>query len=485
MNETFFSGEQRQFFRPLNGKYREKVYACLRELYLRLNGPTADCRYHLKRADILEVFSTQLRNAPELDDDSAPFAGAAVMDDDRLAIWILTNLLECGWLEEYHDSVEMESAFRFTPQGRSFAKAFVDLGRQKYRASHRNTRNTRNSLLAYLETRDPHDLVEAYHHSQEIFNDFNESLEEIAEMQREQSRAIREGVEIGETGERFFQYLETRFLPDVAKMLGEESVNRYRTAILDALETLRDIGRDPAHYREMADMELAMRELYPMLVKNPEESVVRMLIGEIEGRIDNACEVKIPELRQALEIYTRRSHLIISQLARIHDAGFHTVANTLQRLRDCELDEQSAIFDQVAQRMALCRVELVDPEKLQLRARRKRQYVDNTIRAPKPLSDEEQLKIEIQEALGSAFTVEDGDIVEKIYNIIRSDGELHSQFLAISTVPDLFVAQHITAVGGNRHNLGWEFRIEETGRRVDHRFFEGKEYRIYMHRRAT
>jgi hypothetical protein len=51
----FFEAERQNFFRPLNGKRRELVAACLRSLYERLHGPGADYSQSLHRDNLRDV----------------------------------------------------------------------------------------------------------------------------------------------------------------------------------------------------------------------------------------------------------------------------------------------------------------------------------------------------------------------------------------------------------------------------------------------
>ena len=51
----FFELERQHFFRPLNGKYRETVAACLRTLHERLHGPGADFSQTLSRDGLRDL----------------------------------------------------------------------------------------------------------------------------------------------------------------------------------------------------------------------------------------------------------------------------------------------------------------------------------------------------------------------------------------------------------------------------------------------
>lgn len=476
-SSLFFRGEQGHFFRPLTGKYREKARACIKELYLRLNGPAADCRYHLSKADIVDAFAQELRNAPELDEDDGVLHDGR-QTDEALAKSLLDRLKDCSWIEEYQDGVEMRTAYRFTPNGRIFAKAFVDVGRERFRASHRNTRNTRNALAAYLEHRDPHDLIEAYSFAQEIFNDFNESLEEITLMQQEQTQAITENMRMEQASEDFFTYLQQRFMPDISKMLGDESVNRYRNEIIAQCETLRQLSE-----QDRIEMELSLRSEAPNL-KRDGRSTLAWMLDEIERRIDNACDVKLPELRKALETFTRRSHLIIQQLMRIHAADQHDVAKVCRRLSELPGDERDSVLEATTHWFSMGQASLVDPGRIAQRKRRSTVEIDTEVTERAEPSVEERLQAQIARALDSAFTVEDGPIAKKFYDLLLNSDSIRAQVLTISSVDDLFMAMHALSVASNSHDLGIEFAVEETGSRVENDFFSGNDYRISVRRQS-
>lgn len=57
----FFKERTIHFFGPLTGRYREMAVSCIRNLYLRLNGPEADYSYHLTRGDVIDIFVSSLR----------------------------------------------------------------------------------------------------------------------------------------------------------------------------------------------------------------------------------------------------------------------------------------------------------------------------------------------------------------------------------------------------------------------------------------
>ncbi|HKQ83755.1 MAG TPA: hypothetical protein VJS42_16300, partial [Steroidobacteraceae bacterium] len=63
-----FTGDRLNFFRPLTGKYREQVVACLRALYSRLYSSLAEYSRVVDRELVLEVFQDAITRTPVFDD---------------------------------------------------------------------------------------------------------------------------------------------------------------------------------------------------------------------------------------------------------------------------------------------------------------------------------------------------------------------------------------------------------------------------------
>lgn len=57
----FFESERQHFFRPLTGKRRELVVTCLRVLYERLHGPSADYSQNLTRDALKDLLSASVQ----------------------------------------------------------------------------------------------------------------------------------------------------------------------------------------------------------------------------------------------------------------------------------------------------------------------------------------------------------------------------------------------------------------------------------------
>src|ERR1044071_606451 len=121
-----FAAERRQFFRPLTGKYREQVVACLRSLYARLYSSLADYSRIVSRDVVIEAFEEAITRTPVLedgDDDSAP----PTRGEREQANWMLNLLLQHGWLELNVDEVSLTSTYSFSRIGRLFTQPMEEV----------------------------------------------------------------------------------------------------------------------------------------------------------------------------------------------------------------------------------------------------------------------------------------------------------------------------------------------------------------------
>jgi len=185
----FFADDRLHFFRPLTGKYREQVMACLRTLYARLYSSQADYSRIVQRDLVVEVFQEAITRTPVLEA-SEDDAALPVRADREQAGWMLNLLLEHGWLERHVDEVTLTSTYAFSRIGRLFTQPMHELHGGRFRTRHRNTRNTCNALRSFLDKHEASDLLDAYEYSERIVSDFSDVIAELEERKRELLRDV-------------------------------------------------------------------------------------------------------------------------------------------------------------------------------------------------------------------------------------------------------------------------------------------------------
>ncbi|MFA7620121.1 MAG: Wadjet anti-phage system protein JetA family protein, partial [Thiohalomonadaceae bacterium] len=230
----FFADGRQHFFRPLTGKYREQVVACLRALYARLFSDLADYSRSFNRDQIIELFQETLTRTPLLDDEGEE--AAAPRSDREQAGWVLNLLLEHGWLEKHMDEATLESSYAFSRVGRLFTQPMVELAGGRFRTRHRNTRNTRNALQSFLDKGEVYDLLDAYEYSERIVSDFSDIIAELDERKRQLVREVEAQQLVQRASDEFFDFMEKRFMPDLAIRLSADSVEKYRDEIADLIK---------------------------------------------------------------------------------------------------------------------------------------------------------------------------------------------------------------------------------------------------------
>ena len=185
----FFEGDRSNFFRPLNGKRRELVMACLQALYERLHGPAADYVQNLTKEALRNLLCPVIQaavNEITLNSDTTEdeLSTIDLADDQQMANALIRSLVRDGWLETFADRVGLVTAYRFTRPGKLFAEAFWSLNSKRAHSRGRNMRSCRNALESFFKNRDPYDLIDAYEHAEKVICDLSEGIEYFQELGR-------------------------------------------------------------------------------------------------------------------------------------------------------------------------------------------------------------------------------------------------------------------------------------------------------------
>src|SRR6185437_612890 len=121
-----FTGERLHFFRPLTGKYREQVVACLRSLYARSYSSLAEYSRVVDREMVIEAFEEAITRTPVLDDGEDDTA-LPVRGEREQANWMLNLLVQHGCLERQMDEVTLTSTYGFSRIGRLFTQPLEEI----------------------------------------------------------------------------------------------------------------------------------------------------------------------------------------------------------------------------------------------------------------------------------------------------------------------------------------------------------------------
>ncbi|HWV15677.1 MAG TPA: Wadjet anti-phage system protein JetA family protein [Cellvibrio sp.] len=468
----FFSDSRQHFFNPLTGKYRELVAECLSLLYQRLYTDLRDYGNALSREQLVDIFKEAIARSPILDADKDEEQVDLLEQEGRfksqrdLASFVINRLVENGWLEKQVDETNLQSSYGFTRMGRLFTQPFADNQANHFRTRNRNTRNTRNSLQAFYEQGEIHDLLDAYEYSERIISDFTDVIAELEERKRQLVREVESRQLIQQASDEFFDFMETVFKPDLEIRLSADSVEKYRDQIADIIGKIRrkrKYGQGDAETAAKdwrAVMEIRLRKALPQRVIAG-VSLLDTLLQAIEVRLKNACEIMLPALRRALNTFTQRADIIIRQLSYINSRGQDDFMDIYRSLAQLSPEEQNQILQQQGSELAAMQLGFVDPAQIQLRAPRQQQVIRSTLDGDKPLDIEAQKEIYVQQVLDKAFILQGSAVRDYVQQALAHDGRVNSRELGAENMQELLNLAHAVEVG-SVDNLSSRFRFSIT-----------------------
>lgn len=464
----FFVENRKHFFRPLNGKYREQIVECLRGLYLHMFSSMADCSRAFNREQVLEVFQEAITRTPVLDEGADDEYGAPAKSEREQANWALSVLIEHGWLERLVDEATLQSTYGFSRIGRLFTQPLLETTGGRFRTRHRNTRNTRNALQSFIEQGEVYDLLDAFEYSERIISDFSDVIAELDERKRQLVREVEAQQVVQRASDEFFEFMEKRFMPDLAVRLSADSVEKYRDEIQALVNKAR---RKPKPFKTNAEREL--RRVAPELLTDPRASLYLMILSGIESRIHNASEIMLPALRQALHSFTRRADIIIRQLSFIGGTQHSELLDTCQALTELPDAEYEQRLESGGLALSVLNVGLADPGALRMQTASSQRVVNTAAEEHAGYDQVVRRELFIQRAVETAFTVSSREMREYIANALDRSGRILTHALPVRDAKELLLGAHAIEVGAaGQSSSEYGFRVEPSGNRVRTDYFD-------------
>ena len=461
----FFSGSRAHFFRPLNGKYREVVSACLASLYRRQFTSLADYGQSLSRQQVIDTFAdTIARSGAQFEDETELLAS----DPRKLGLWVFNQLRENAWLDERADAVSMTASYGLSVVGRNFAQAFVADNPLQVRTHHRNTRNTRNALKAFVVGHDVHDLLDACEYSERIIADFSDIIVELEQRRNQLVDQVKNEAEADVAADSFFDFLERRFEPDLAVRLSADSVERYRDEILQLLKRFREAKKTT---RLQVERDLRALKLEGF---SDHEIWYEQLLRMIEQRLRNACDVMLPAVRDALTSFTQRADAIIRQLTSLSSGSVQSSSDTLAQLGRVPAAQRNTILSNIANQMGTVEIGFVDPSQVKLLKRRTTDALVQAAEAKLEVSDEGQRLIRISALLDKAFAMSHQEFVEELHDLVGPDS-ISTENWKIAKPLDFMMLANIVAAGAASGAGDSSFEVLATGESEQDEFFESRD----------
>lgn len=450
----FFIENRKHFFRPFSGKYREQVMECLRILYARLYGNQANYSQAFMLEQLLETFQEAIARSPVLDEDDENEYTTASKNEREQAHWVRKLLLEHGWLERHADDASFQSTYGFSRIGRLFTQPMVETASAGFRTRHRNTRNTRNALQSFLDRGDVYDLLDAYEASARIISDFSDVIAELDERKRQLVKDVEAQQLIQQASDGFFEFMEQRFMPDLAIRLSADSVEKHREEIQQLIHKAKRKQKD-----FKAQAEGALRKMAPELRTADNASVYLRILDGIEARMHSASEIMLPALRQALHNFTRRADMIIRQLSYSSYGNQGGLPALCQSLAEMSEQEKQSRLDAMAEVMPNLSLGFVDPASLKIHNTANRRVVNTAVENQQQVNHELRKTIFIEQVLEKAFQVNSQDQIQYVVDALKKGHRIHSQHLPVNNARDLLMAAHVIEIA-SAGNSSTEFAFQ-------------------------
>ena len=464
----FFTDNRHYFFRPLNSKYREQIVECLRTLYSRLYSSMADYSRALNKEQVVECFQEAITRAPLLDEgNDIEESVTSARSEREQAVWVLNLLLEHGWIERQVDEATLQSSYAFSRIGRLFTQPMMETAEGRFRTRHRNTRNTRNALQSFLDHAEVYDLLDAYEYSERIISDFSDVIAELDERKRQLVREVEAQQLVQKATEEFFDFMEKRFMPDLAVRLSADSVEKYRDEIHELINKAK---RKRKEFKAKAEREL--RKLAPELVTDKNRSVFLMIIDGIEARMHNASEIMLPALRTALHGFTRRADIIIRQLSFTNSGQRSKLLATCQELGELTQTEQDERLLKAGGVLAQLNVGFVDPGGLRLHNDRAHREVNSQAEEHAATDTFTRRELFIQQTLEQAFTVNNQELKTFVIQALEQDHRIDTQNLPVRNAKELLLGIHAIEIGSaGQSSSEYRFQVTPNGQQPSTDYF--------------
>jgi len=475
-----FTEGREYFFRPLNGKYRGQVVDCLSVFYERLYGAFADYSRSFTRDQVIEIFEEAIARSPVFDEDDGDEFATGPRTQREQANWILNLLVEHVWLERHIDDATLQVTYAFSRFGRLFTQPMVDAAGGRFRTRHRNTRNTRNALKSFLDKGGVYDLLDAYEYSERIVSDFSDVIAELDERRRQLVKEVESQQVVQRASDEFFDFMEKRFMPDVAIRLSADSVEKYRDEISGLIDRVKRRRKD---FKAQAEREL--RRAAPELVGDPDQSVLLAILDGIDSRMHNASAIMLPALRQALNGFTRRADIIMRQLSYAGSGVQNQLQQMMERFRQTSGEEQTRALEAAGDALATLSIGLADADSIKLYAPRKPRVVNTAIEDNQEHDLEGRRQMFIQSVVDLAFTFNSRKQRDYVVNALSEGHRIHSQNLPIRDARELLMSAHVIEVGSIASSE-FVFKVTPTNQRVKTDYFDASdEFTIELMRKLS
>jgi len=460
---TFITDSNPDFFKPLAGKNGKIVEYSLVRLYGATFGDDFAVDDTISRDMVRDIISVVIQQIPWQEDEET-----SIKDDVQKANYVISRLVECGWIEFITDMSVAKKIFSFTRNGKKAAQFLYSMSSEDDRkVRQRNVRMTRASLESYYRKKDPDHLLDAIDTSKHIVSDLMDNINDIREEKGRLVALARKSIE--EAGDEFIDYFDTRFQEDIGIKFGEDSAVAHKMAIDEVINKL--LSSD-----DLEIMEQKFIRSFPRYKKH--KRPVQEILEAIKNRLVSACDSKLPLLKKEFYSYVMRGESILKKTNSLTNNQNRDLEKLARLLKETNNKKRASMLEDIGSRVNFVGLKVLNISNITLRKSAYREPVETYMEEPEPLPPKEvYIQGEYEQMLPLAFSFTEEDCVEYIEKYLTETGRISNIAFDITTPKELLSALFATDIAYNKKNKN-KYLIYPQGKQIKNLYFETEEFVI-------
>ena len=449
------------FFSPLSGKNGKVIEQVIVSLYNTTYGDDFSSEEILDRRTVIKII---LRILQEISWENEEEEISLENDRDKSA-YVIKRLIDCGWVAFVTNRGLSIKTFNFTKNGKKMAQMLASMSdEENLNIRQRNVRSTRSLLASYQKSNDPYDLLDAMNFSKHIVSDLTDNINDLKE--EKNLLMVLAIKDISQASGKFIGFLEEKFTTDLAVKFGEDSANRHRLVIMKLINELLD---DP----QLELREKKLIHLVPAYRKR--ENPLRNILYAIQDRLINACDSKLPQLKNEISTYVQRGEIIFRQTNSLILNKNREVTQIAEVLRGKNSEEKKELLDKIGQKFSFPNLKILHLSSVVVRKKQKKEQKSTFLTENQSIPKEVYIQSQFEQRKHQAFNFSQEEIRTFIDRHFETSSQISNTIFKIAEPKDLLIALYSTDIMyRNREN----YRFQATNKRVKNIYFESDEYII-------
>lgn len=449
------------FFSPLSGKNGKVIEQIIVALYNTTYGDDFSSEEILDRRTVVKIILRVMQEISWQDEDEA----YSLESDKEKSSYVVKRLSDTGWIQFITDRGLSIKTFNFTKSGKKMAQTLSAMSdEENLNVRQRNVRSTRSLLESYQKNNDPYDLLDAMNFSKHIVSDLTDNINDLKE---EKNLLMLLAIkDISQASGKFISFLEEKFTNDLAIKFGEDSANRHRLEISRLINQLLDAQ----------DLELREKKLIlhvPSYKKR--ENPLRNILYAIQDRLHNACDSKLPKLKNEITTYVKRGEIIFRQTNSLIFNKNREVSLIAEILKEKSEEDKNELLNKISEKLRYPNLKILDLSSVIVRKRAKRENIKTVLSKPEKIPKAVYIQSQFEQKKHTAFNFTQDEIAKFIEEHFQMNEQISNSLFKIADPKDLLIALYSSDLIYKSRDT---FEFKATGKRVKNIFFENNEYII-------